>query len=249
MTLNVTIPVYNEAIQLEQHVRCLNSFLVSLFASDYEIVIASNGSTDDTNEIAHKLTREFPHIRLLELQEKGRGNALKIAWTSSTARILSYMDVDLSTDLGAFPLLIKSLNTNRCDLAIGSRLIAGSATTRCWQREIISRGYNAIVRACLRLPIYDCQCGFKAITANAAKMLMPLIDDTQWFFDTELLYRAHILSYSIAEIPVRWIEDPGSTVKVCSTAWAQLRGIFRLLRSSVDLSHAHVLPPRSVSDM
>jgi hypothetical protein len=170
------------------------------------------------------------HIRVVHLPEKGRGRALRAVWLASEAEILSYMDVDLSTDLAAFPPLIKALASGRYDLAIGTRLHPESVVRRCWKREIISRCYNRLLRLAMHIQFSDAQCGFKAITRRAARQLLPLVVDNEWFFDTELLVLAERYGYRIYEQPVKWTEDTDSRVRLLSTVWKDLRGIVRLRR-------------------
>lgn len=230
MLVNVTIPVYNEAVQLATSIAKLGNFLAAQRRFDYEIVIANNGSTDRTLEIAEQLARDQSRVRVLDVPTKGRGGALKVAWLESRAGVLSYMDVDLSTDLAAFPGLVEAVRSGPFDLATGSRLLPDSQTTRCQQREFISRGYNWLARSLLRTRITDLQCGFKAISRQAAHELLPRVEDTGWFFDTELLVLAEKLGYRICELPVRWVEDPDSRVRIVRTALADLRGLLRLRR-------------------
>jgi hypothetical protein len=200
---------------------------------DYELVIANNGSTDRTLEIARRLAREYNRVLVLDVPQKGRGGALKRAWLDSRAEVLSYLDVDLSTDLAAFPTLVGAVASGQCDLAFGSRLLAQSEVQRGWRRELLSRGYNRLVRLLLHTGITDLQCGFKAIRRAAAQTLLPQVADGGWFFDTELLVLAERLGYRLGEIPVHWIEDRDSRVKVISTALADLRGLWRLRRQLV----------------
>jgi glycosyltransferase involved in cell wall biosynthesis len=228
MLVNVTIPVFNEEAQLAQSIDKLEDFLATPRRFDYEIVVVNNGSTDRTLEVARELARAPSRVRLLDLPQKGRGGALKRAWWESCADVLSYMDVDLSTDLAAFPKLIAGVASGSFDLGIGSRLLPESQTTRCLKREFISRGYNWLVKLLMRSRLSDAQCGFKAVSRKAAQELLPLVEDSGWFFDTELL--AERLGYRICELPVRWIEDPDSRVKLLRTALADLRGLLRLRR-------------------
>lgn len=197
---------------------------------DYELVIANNGSTDRTLEIARQLAREHRRVRVLDVAEQGRGRALQRAWQSSPAAVLSYMDVDLSTDLAAFPSLIGAVASGDFDLAIGSRLLPGARVQRRWKRELTSRGYNRLVRALVHTRLADAQCGFKAISRTAAQALLPQVQDPGWFFDTELLVLAERLGYRICEIPVHWVEERDSRVNIFSTALADLRGLLRLRR-------------------
>lgn len=231
MLVNVVIPVYNEEQQLRSSVIRLAEFLDGACRFDWEIVIANNASTDQTLEIAHALSREMPKVRALHLAEKGRGRALMAAWKASEADILSYMDVDLSTDLSAFPLMIEALAGGGFDLGTGSRLLKPELTTRSFKREFISRCYNLLIRLMFRTRFSDAQCGFKAITKAAARDLLPAIEDTGWFFDSELLILAERLGYRLFDLPVRWIDDPDSRVKIVRTAIDDIRGLIRVKRS------------------
>ena len=231
MTVNVTLPVFNEQAQLAESVGKLRAFLCEQAGLTSEIVIADNGSTDGTVEIADELGRQYPEVHAVHLPLKGRGRALRRVWSESTAEILSYMDVDLSTDLEAFPRLIEPLASGAYDLATGSRLLPASQTTRCWKRELISHAYNRLVRAFFHTRFSDAQCGFKAITRKAAAGLLPFVEDEVWFFDTELLVWAERRGYRILDLPVRWVEDPDSRVRILRTSWQDLRGMWRLRRN------------------
>ena len=229
--INITIPVFNEERQLAESVCKLHRFLAEHCQFRFEIVIANNGSTDRTQEVAEQLCRAQSVGRVVCLQEKGRGRAVKRTWTEATADVLSYMDVDLSTGLDAFSPMIRALTSGEFDLAIGSRLRAGSITKRSLHREVISRCYNRLVRFAFSTNFSDAQCGFKAITKEAAQRLLPVIEDNGWFFDTELLAIAEKSGYRIFDMPVQWTEDPDSRVKIISTAWADVQGIIRVRRS------------------
>jgi glycosyltransferase involved in cell wall biosynthesis len=231
MNIAAVIPVYNEEAQLAATVGTVVQFLGEKWKAGCQVVIAENGSTDRTWEIALELARRHPEVRCCHQGQKGRGRALKAAWSQSDAEILAYMDVDLSTDLSAFLPLIEPLAAGRCDLAIGSRLHPDSVTLRCWKREMISRCYNRLLRLVFGVQFADAQCGFKAITRAAARELLPVVEDTGWFFDTELLVVAEKCGYRIHEQPVRWTEDPDSRVRLASTAWGDLKGIARVYRN------------------
>ena len=167
----------------------------------------------------------------MHLPAKGRGGALRAVWQASDAQVLAYMDVDLSTDLSALLPLVAPLVSGHSDLAIGTRLHRSSRVIRGSKREFISRCYNLILRGALRARFSDAQCGFKAIRSDVARELLPLVQDTGWFFDTELLVLAERSGLRIHEVPVDWIDDPDSTVDIVATAKADLRGVLRLGRA------------------
>ncbi len=229
-TVEVIIPVYNEEQDLAASVMRLNSFLEQTFPYDYQVVIADNASTDATLEIAQRLASRHEHIRVVHLDAKGRGRALRQVWLASTADVVAYMDVDLSTDLKALLPLVAPLISGHSDLAIGSRLSRGSRVVRGPKREFISRSYNLILKASLGASFSDAQCGFKAMRREVADQLLPLVEDNNWFFDTELLVLAERAGLRIHEVPVDWVDDPSSTVDIVATATEDLRGVWRLLR-------------------
>jgi putative flippase GtrA len=229
--LDVVVPVYNEEIDLEPSVRRLHAYLAAHFPYPFRITVADNASTDATAEVARRLSGEMTGVTSVHLAEKGRGRALKHVWTQSDAAVLAYMDVDLSTDLGALLPLVAPLISGHSDLAIGSRLARGSRVVRGAKREIISRGYNLILRGTLAARFSDAQCGFKAIRSDVAARLLPMVEDTGWFFDTEMLVLAERAGLRIHEVPVDWVDDPDSRVDIVSTAIADLKGVWRLTRA------------------
>jgi putative flippase GtrA len=228
--VDVVIPVHNEQQALERSVLRLYAHMRCVMPYTFRITIADNASTDLTWEIASRLARDVPEVRAVHLSEKGRGRALSHVWSTSDAAVLAYMDADLSTDLAAVLPLVAPLLSGHSDLAIGTRLGRGSRVVRGPKRELISRAYNLIVRTSLGAGFSDAQCGFKAIRADAAAELLPLVEDPEWFFDTELLVLAERSGMRIHEVPVDWIDDPSSTVDVVDTARKDLAGIWRLGR-------------------
>ena len=228
--LDVVVPVFNEQRDLEPSVRRLHAHLRETFPYPFRITVADNASTDATPLIAERLAAELPEAEWLRLAQKGRGRALRAAWSDSRAPVLAYLDVDLSTDLNALLPLVAPLISGHSDIAIGTRLARGSQVVRGPKREVISRCYNALIRSTLAVGFSDAQCGFKAMRRDVAERLLPLVKDTGWFFDTELLVIAERAGLRIHEVPVDWVDDPDSRVDILATALADLRGIARIGR-------------------
>src|SRR5919201_4162203 len=232
MDVEIVVPVYNEQAGLERSIRSLHRYLRSQFPFSWRIVVADNASTDATPEIAASLSATLGGVGYLRLDRKGRGRALRAAWSRSDARVVCYMDVDLSTDLRALLPLVAPLLSGHSDVAIGSRLAYGARVVRGPKRELISRGYNRLLHATLRARFSDAQCGFKAVRRDALDGLLDDVRDEAWFFDTELLVLAQRRGLRIHEVPVDWIDDPDSRVKIVRTAVADLLGVARLLSAS-----------------
>ncbi|MDX1875520.1 bifunctional glycosyltransferase family 2/GtrA family protein [Mycolicibacterium sp. 120266] len=228
--VDVVVPVYNEQAALANSVHRLHRHLRENFPFPVRITIADNASIDDTPRIAAELAAELDDVRVVRLEQKGRGRALHHVWSHSDAPVLAYMDVDLSTDLAALAPLVAPLISGHSDLAIGTRLSRNSRVVRGPKREIISRCYNLILKSTLSAGFSDAQCGFKAIRADVARELLPYVEDTGWFFDTELLVLAERTGLRIHEVPVDWVDDPDSRVDIIATATADLKGVGRLLR-------------------
>lgn len=228
-TVDVVIPVYNEEKDLARSVTALRQYLLDLSPDwTWRIVVADNASTDRTLEIARELAARWPEqVGYVHLDQKGRGRALRRAWSESAADVVCYMDVDLSTDLAALPPLVEALRSGY-DVAIGSRLLPESRVERGLKREIISRTYNLIVRTTHGATFKDAQCGFKGVTRRVVEEVVPLVQDQAWFFDSELLLVAEGKGYRIKEIPVAWTDDPDSRVRIARTAWEDLKGLWRL---------------------
>ncbi|ADB52919.1 glycosyltransferase [Conexibacter woesei] len=230
--VEIVVPVFNEQAALETCVRRLHRFLTSEFPFSWRIVVADNASTDTTPAIATALAAELPGVRVLRLERKGRGRALRAAWSASDARVVAYMDADLSTDLRALLPLVAPLLSGHSDVAIGTRLAHGARVVRGPKRELISRAYNVLLHTVLRARFSDAQCGFKAVRAQALPSLLAGVSDDGWFFDTELLVLAQRRGLRIHEVPVDWVDDPDSRVDVVATALADLGGVARLLVAS-----------------
>ena len=229
--VEITVPVYNEENELEVNIKKLYSFCEkNLKNYEWNITIADNASSDNTPIIASNLAKNYPKLSLFRLEEKGRGRAVKRAWSNSGADFCCYMDLDLSTDLKHLPNLLKSLR-NGSDIAIGSRLAEGARVEgRTTIREITSRTLNFFfIKLWFGTHFSDAQCGFKAVTKNVVEKLIPKIKDNEWFFDGELLIVGEKSGYKIHEEPVHWVDNPGSTVRLISTIMGDVRVMLRLL--------------------
>lgn len=229
----IVLPTYNEELVIKENTLKVFRFCQEKFKNyDWQILIADNGSSDRTPKIAEELAKSYPQILFFHIPDKGRGYALKKAWGNEyPADFYAYMDADLSSDLNAFPLLIESIE-NGYQLATGSRLKTGHQTERSLAREILSRGYNLLLRILFKPTFQDAQCGFKIITKEVAQKILPKIKNNNWFFDTELFILAENAGFKIKEVPIEWLEKRQvkrkSTVKILSTVWEDIKGMLEL---------------------
>lgn len=226
--VDVMIPVLNEAHVLATSVAEVRSFLTAHASWRWRIVIIDNGSHDGTDRVAESLVQQHADVRFVQLPQRGRGRALRRAWTQSDADIMAYTDVDLSTELAALPKLVHGITHEGYDIGTGSRLLPESRTRRSLKREVISRIYNLIVKLVLGTSFSDAQCGFKVVSRAVVRDVVPQIEDEAWFFDTELLAISERQGYRIKDLAVEWNEDNDSRVKIVPTAIEDLKGVWRL---------------------
>lgn len=242
VSVEIVVPVYNEEAALPRSIEILCDYLETYFPYRWSLVIADNASTDDTLATAQRIAAAYPRVAVLHLNQNGKGRALRTTWLASQADIVAYMDVDLSTNLSSFLPLVAPIATGHSDLSIGSRLLRGAMVTRRWKREIISRCYNLLVKAMFRNRFSDASCGFKALKSSVARLLLPQVEDDEWFFDTELLLLAEKHGLRIYEVPVGWIEDLDSRVPIVYTAVWNVKGLLRVRTHGIRRRLAVLMP-------
>ncbi|MFQ3283376.1 MAG: uncharacterized membrane protein YbhN (UPF0104 family) [Natronomonas sp.] len=210
--VSVVLPAYNEAETIEGTVNVtLETLGAFLPAGSFEVLVAEDGCTDRTPQIATRMVREDDRVRHFHSDERlGRGGALERAFRASDGDVLVYFDTDLATDMAYLEALVESIRSEGYDLATGSRRIPGEKQEREPERGFASKGYNALVRTVLRSSLYDHQCGFKAFDRDALFDLLEGVEDDHWFWDTEVLVRAQRAGYAVKEFPVGW-EPKGDT--------------------------------------
>jgi glycosyltransferase involved in cell wall biosynthesis len=214
--ISIVLPAHNEAGKIEEAVERTKSALAE-FTSSYEIIIAEDGSTDGTAEIASRLEAENAFVTHVHSEKRlGRGKALHHAFKRAKGEIVAYLDVDLSTDMRHLKPLIEAIKEENYEFATGSRMLKESEVTRSFKRAAMSTVFNFLVRAILKSAIRDHQCGFKSFRRDALMRILNEIKDEHWFWDTEMLVRAQRESYKIKEIPVHWEDKGGAGTKVNS---------------------------------
>ena len=228
--VDIVIPVYNETVALPAGVRRLHEYLARGFPFSWRVTIVDNGSTDGTWFVAGQLARELAGVRAVHLDAKGRGRALRSAWSASDAAVVAYMDVDLSTDLDALLPLLAPLVSGHSDLAIGSRLAPGASVARHPKREVISRRTTSCCAPCSRPRCATHSVGSRRCAPTSRGGCSRPSEDDEWFFDTELLLLARHNGLRVHEVPVDWVDDADSRVDVVRTARADLAGVVRMAR-------------------
>ena len=202
----VTLPARNEETRLVSAVQRVDGLHQQL-GFPYTLLIAEDGSTDNTFNVAKGLTRSYPNLKLIHSDSKlGRGRALRNAWKSTPADVYVFMDADLATDLRFLPKLVSRMQSEGLDFVTGSRYSLGSSLRRPLLRKMFSLAYNSIVQTLFKTDISDHQCGFKAFSRRAVMNVLPITRENGWAWDTEVIVYLKSLGWRMAEIPVSWKE-------------------------------------------
>ncbi len=226
--ISVVLPAYNEVDNLQPAVEKTIQTL-SQFTQSYEVIIAEDGSTDGTAERAEELAQKTPHVRHIHREKRlGRGTALNNAFKHSNGEVLAYMDLDLATDLKYLKPLVEAIEVENYDFSTGSRMLAESKAKRTFSRGISSKTYNFLVRHMLGSELHDHQCGFKAFKREPLMGLIDNVEATHWFWDTEILVRAHFAGFKIKEIAVEWKSGRDTKVNLLKDSWNMFRQIMSL---------------------
>ncbi|MGB9914905.1 MAG: dolichyl-phosphate beta-glucosyltransferase [Candidatus Bathyarchaeales archaeon] len=226
--VSVVLPAYNEAATLETTVAKV-AMALSEFTRAYEIIIAEDGSTDGTDKLAAALAERFPYVKHIHRKKRlGRGNALKNAFKQSSGKVLVYMDLDLATDLKHLKPLVEAIAVEDYDFATGSRMLPESDVERGFTRNLASKTYNLMVRTLLGSKVRDHQCGFKAFRREPLMRLLDEVEAGHWFWDTEILVRAHRKGYRIKEIPVSWRSGRETKVRLLKDSMGMFRQALKL---------------------
>src|SRR5581483_3224991 len=232
-TVDLVVPVSDEERALPGCLQVLRRHLHDELPFAWTITVVDYASTDGVRRVAGEFAGYDHRIRVLHLDDGGRGQALRTAWTYSDADVVVYLDVHLSTSMDALLPLIAPLINGHSDIAIGSRLAPGARTVRSARREVISRCYNRILRVAHGAQFSDARCRFKAARTEVIRPLLAHVHDDGWFFDTELLLLAEHNGLRIHEVPVDWVEDADSRVRIVPTAVADVRGLARVARGKI----------------
>lgn len=223
MKLIFVLPVYNEEKIIASSLQKLHNYCSEKFITDdWNIIVANNASTDNTKKITEQIITVLPHIQIYDTPIKGRGHALKEVWSTFTADIYFYCDVDLATDIQQLEELVNTIKQGT-DIVIGSRYRPDSKIQRHLHRLIISKIYNWIIKTLFHTTIKDFQCGFKAINQKTKEQILPLTKNNYWFFDTELLLLAEAQNFQIKEVPVQWQENKETKVQIIKNSFGFLK--------------------------
>lgn len=231
-SLDLVIPVLNEEETLEKNIKLmLNYIQTSKFPLKTKIIIADNGSIDQTQNIGQALAKDFPdQIKYIKVHSRGVGLALKEAWLMAQSDFVGYMDLDLATDINHLKEVAAALLDKRYDFVYGTRLHeASNVQNRTLKREITSRVFNFVLKTYLRVGFSDGMCGFKFLKTQHVKNIVAHgAQSNGWFFCTEILVVSEWIGLKIYELPVKWTDDPNSKVNIKKLTIEYLKSMYQL---------------------
>jgi dolichyl-phosphate beta-glucosyltransferase len=212
--LSVVIPAYNEEERLRRHMPGVVEFLR---AKDLrcEIIVVNDGSKDGTAQATKELAKTYPMVRLISLDpNRGKGGAVRAGMLAATGRFVLFTDADQSTPISELDKLLETLEGGACDVAIGSRAVRGAEVKQpqAWHRALAGKLFGLATKVLCIRGVADTQCGFKAMTREAAQTLFPQVTSDSAIFDIEMLVVATREGYRVAEVPVKWVHDPDTRI-------------------------------------
>jgi glycosyltransferase involved in cell wall biosynthesis len=223
--VTLIIPSYNDAPNLARTLPLLRSEFGH--NDDTEVIVVDDGSRDHTTEVAEAHLRGWSEAKLVSLPwNQGKGSAVKVGVGLARGQRIVFMDADLSADLESLPALLGALDD--ADVALGSRSIAGSRVEyQQPMRQFQSKFFNSLACVLTQVVASDTQCGFKAFRADAGKLLFHLCEGKGFAFDVEVIALAQLLDLRIVEVPIRWVDVSGTSVRMVRDPIAMLRDVMR----------------------
>jgi dolichyl-phosphate beta-glucosyltransferase len=221
--LSIVIPAYNEQARLPRTVMSTLRYCAEQ-ELDFELIIADDGSSDDTLALAHLFEKKDARIRALACPHMGKGSAVRLGMLNARGRFVLFMDADGATPLHEIATLAMALEAGN-DVAVGSRVTPQSAQVEVHtslHRRFIGRVFAFFVNLFAVKGIADTQCGFKMFRREAALQIFSLQKLSGFAFDVEILFIARRLSLKIVEIPVNWASQPGSKVNLVTDSMKML---------------------------
>jgi len=244
-TLSIVIPAFNEERRLPRLIEALaTSAELTIADSGFhflEAVIVDDGSTDSTPEMLREASAEHAFVRLvMGERNRGKGAAIALGVRAASGDYSLLKDIDLSTPLSDFRHLAEAVHAGT-DIAIGSRVVAGSIVKSApAYRKLLGQGFNLVVRMLPGLAFGDTQCGFKLLTTATARRLLSVQISPGWAYDVELLMRAQLAGLEVAEVPVTYVHDPNSRMRVASASVRMLLDVVTLAARLRGSEHAAI---------
>jgi glycosyltransferase involved in cell wall biosynthesis len=233
--LSIVIPAFNEELRLPATLERISAYLRSSHR-DAEVLVVDDGSRDRTAAVAESFRGKIPSLRVVPNGvNRGKGYSVRHGVEEARGQIVLFTDADLSAPIEEAGKLIGALNTQNCDVAIGSRAVNRSLITvhESPFREFAGIIFNKIVRLILWLPFVDTQCGFKAFRRERCAIIFEQQTIERFGFDPELLYLARHHGLRGVEIPVRWGHSPATKVSMLRDSLQMFLDVFKIRWNSL----------------
>lgn len=214
--LSVIVPAYKEGDRIGRNLLEIDKYLKGK-SYTYEVIVIVDGSPDNTAEVARNYALQIPHLRIIDNRENhGKGYVVRQGLLEAAGKWRLFLDADGSTSITHLDSFSAHFETGY-DVIIGSRKIEGSfiQVHQPKHREIMGEGGNWLIRIVLGLWSYpDTQCGFKILSEKAAKEVASRMVVDRFGFDFELIALSLKLGFKVKQLPVRWMNEEGSTVSL-----------------------------------
>ncbi|GLI38910.1 glycosyltransferase family 2 protein [Geobacter hydrogenophilus] len=229
-TISIVIAAYNEETRIGGTLRRIRQYVTER-RLDCEIIVVDDGSGDGTAALVQRLAEEIPALRVIRYEpNRGKGYALRTGVLASKGELVLVSDADLSTPIEELEVLWPHLSDNACQVAIGSRALALSQILekQPWWRRGMGKTFNKIVKLMIMDDFNDTQCGFKLFRGGVARTLFAEARIDRFAYDVEVLALAKKHGHRVAEVPIKWINSPGSKVHPVFDSLQMLKDLCRI---------------------
>ncbi len=225
--LSIVIPAYNEERRLPGSLTRLAEYIAHADRA-IEVIVAENGSTDNTAGVVDEFSRRMPFLRLLRVPKPGKGGAVRAGVLAATGDYVMFCDVDFSMPIGEIDKFLGLLDAG-APVVIASRELATSERhDEPARRHIMGRVFNRVVQVLVVGGIDDTQCGFKAFQRDVGRELFGVQRIDGWGFDVEILFLAHQRGYRVQQLAIDWYYDPDSRVRNTFDSLSMVGDVLRI---------------------
>ena len=227
--LSVVIPAYNEEARIGSSLATVGGYLRAQ-GIEAEILVVDDGSTDGTRELVTQFLVDHPGRLLTNVENRGKGYAVRRGICEAAGRWVLVSDADLSTPIEEHAKLAQAIRDHDLDMAIASRALADSRIEihQNFLREWMGKVFNVLIRMTTRLRYRDTQCGFKLLDRERLRPIVEKMRVDGFAFDVELLFICDRFKLRVEEIPVLWRNDPDTTVGLITDPLRMLIDLARI---------------------
>ena len=232
--ISAVLPCFNEGATISKNIEKIQLYLKSNFET-FEIIVVNDGSIDNTLSEIEKIAEIFEIMIVNQPKNYGKGRAVRDGILASHHEIVMFLDADLAIPIEGLPNFLDSLE-NGADIAIASRFVPGLKVLKpvLWYRKFMEHVFRFLrIMITNNSGIRDTQCGFKVFKRSAAMAIFPLITVDRFAFDSEIIFVASKMGFSIKELPISLQNPTQSHVRIVRDSLNMIKDLLKIRLNDV----------------